>query len=103
MDGLKINQGSYSLDDESEALSQAREDAFSKAQSKAQELADLAGLKLGKALSIDESISGGGSIGPIYREMAMMDMAVDEASLQTSIDPGESKYTVSVNVVFELK
>lgn len=101
VDGLLVNQWSYSLDDTSNALQQARKDAFDKAKAKAQEIADLAGMKLGKAISIDESISAWGSIGPIYR----MDMAVAESadSASTTINPGEDKYTVHLNLVFELK
>lgn len=101
VDGLLVDQWSYSLDDNSEALQQARKDAFDKAQAKASELADLAGMKLGKAISIDESISGWRDFGRIYG----MGMAMQESAdwLQSNIDPGQDKYTVDLYLVFELK
>lgn len=101
IDGLLVNGGSYDNDDDSATLEAARSLAFENAKKKAEELAKLAGMKLGKPVSINETVIGGYNP-PMYyaREMALSDSAMVPS---TSINPGEQELAVQVNVVFELK
>ncbi len=101
IDGLLVNGGNYTSDDDSIVLQQARKDAFEKAHSKAQELAQLAGMKLGKVVSLNEDISWGGYPQPMY-DMKAIGMGGDAES-STNINPGEKEYIVNVYVIYELK
>lgn len=100
IDGLLVNGGNYTNDDDDATLEAARSLAFENAKKKAEELAKLAGMKLGKPVSINETVSGGGYYPPVYyaREMAMND-----STAGTSINPGEQELSVQVSVVFEIK
>ena len=80
-------------------LGEAREEAVAEAKQKAQSLASAAGVSLGKILNISESQ---GSPAPIaLREAgiggAPADIAVPE------ITPGETQFTVSVSVSWEIR
>lgn len=101
IDGLLVNGGHYTNDDETSTLEAARKLAFENAKAKAEELAKLAGMKLGKPVSINETVSGGGYYPPMYyaRNAVMEDSAMGG----TEINPGEQELSVQVNVVFEIK
>lgn len=100
IDGLLVNSGNYDHDNKDTTLEQARKLAFENAKAKAANLANLAGMKLGKPVSITES-SNNTYYQPMY---AMREMAMDAgAGGETSISPGEQELSVQVNVVFELK
>lgn len=100
IDGLLVNGGGYDNDNDTSTLEAARKLAFENAKTKAEELAKLAGMKLGKPVSINETVMGGYNP-PIYyaREMAVSDSAMGG----TSINPGEQELLIQINVVFELK
>lgn len=100
IDGLLVNGGQYINDDKTDTLEQAREEAFENAQQKAQKLAELAGMKLGKVVSINESVSGWSYYSPIAYARNM-DVSMEGAS--TEINPGEQEFSVQLNVVWEMK
>ena len=58
IDGLLVNGGNYTNDNEDATLQEARKLAFEDAKMKGEELAKLAGMKLGKPLSINETVIG---------------------------------------------
>jgi uncharacterized protein YggE len=97
---LLINGGSYTNDDESSTLEIARKNAFDNAKSKAEELAKLSNMTLGKPISINENISNNTPY-PIYKTMAMDSVA--ESTPSTTINPGEQELQVQLNIVFEMK
>ena len=101
IDGLLVNGGSYDNDNDESTLEIARKNAFENAQKKAQDLAKLAGMRLGKPVSIDENIMN--SYQPVYK-MAM-DASVwwAESIPSTVINPGEQEMTIQLNIVFEIK
>ena len=56
INGLLINGGTYSNDTESSTLETARKLAFENAKNKAESLAKLSNMKIGKPISINENI-----------------------------------------------
>lgn len=101
INGLLVQWGTYENDDESAGLADARSKAFDNAKSKAEELAKLAGLRLWKALSINEYIVSNDYNQPMYKT-AMAD-ARTEWVPETTINPGERELQVQLNIIFETK
>jgi len=86
----------FFVDDPDNLKAQAREQAFSKAQTKAQELAKLAKVRLGKVITFSESSSGQP---PIFLEKSL---GYGGGGPAPDIQSGSQEITVSVNVVFEI-
>ncbi|WP_306119584.1 MULTISPECIES: SIMPL domain-containing protein [unclassified Roseitalea] len=98
---LGVNQGggiTFTNDDPSEAIEQARVQAMRNAIAKAETLTEAAGIGLGEILSISEH-SGQPSPRPMARA-AIMQMAADSAPVPVAA--GENTYRVDVNVSFAL-
>jgi len=89
---------SFTVDDPTPYYEEARSKAMENAKDKAAQLADLAGVELGKATYISE--------GPVYRpEVTRYFPEIIEeemAAPQPPISPGELKITVSVQVVYAI-
>ena len=99
-----VNNVSYDIDDKTEYYSQARKLALEKAEQKASELAEYAGVKLWKPISISEQMSYDYAVmtsramkNTFYAEEAMDDADWSDISLW------EMKITLDVNVVYEIK
>ena len=94
----QVNGPSFEVDKPDEAYDEARVGALKKAQSRATTYADALGLKVRRIVSISE----GGSSMP--RPMPMMRMMSADAGMakETSVAPGETTLSVSLEVVFEL-
>ncbi|MFH1105232.1 MAG: SIMPL domain-containing protein [Actinomycetota bacterium] len=86
----------FSIEDNSELLQVARTAAWNDAEAKAEQLAQLAGVTLGKAFSITETIQY--QTPPIYYERA----AADSAGETTPIEAGQQDVIVTVQVVFSI-
>ena len=93
-----VHSVTFGVEDPTAALDQARERAFENAQHKAGELARLSGGNLGAIVSISENSF---TPGPIERYGFEGD-AADEAISAVPINPGESTFSVNVNVTWEL-
>lgn len=89
----RISNVSFDLEDNSKLLNDARARAFEDAKSRAQQYADLSGLKLGDVETITEN-SGGGNT-PLYKESAP---AADFA-----LEPGQQTVSFTVQVTWNLK
>ena len=63
-DATRINSVSYSIDDDSQLVKDARTRAFDDAKDRAEQYAELAGLTLGKVISISE-VAGGAPLPPL--------------------------------------
>jgi len=89
--------------DEPEALKQqAREKALQNAKEKAEALAKVAGVKLGKLVSFTES--GNGSV-PVYRDYAMKSLDAGmggEAAPAPTMEPGSQDIIIDVMVTYEV-
>jgi hypothetical protein len=92
-----VNSVSFGVEDPSAALDQARERAYENAQHKANELARISGGALGVIVSISENSY---TPGPIERYAG--DGAGEDAASAVPINPGESTFSVDLQVVWEL-
>jgi uncharacterized protein YggE len=95
-DSTVISGLSFSIEDNAELLQMARTAAWADAEAKARQLAQLAGLQLGSAVSITESISY--NTPPIYYERAMA--AAEDGS--TPIESGTQDVIVNIQVTFSI-
>lgn len=100
INGLLVNGGNYTNDNTDSTLEAARKDAFENAKKKAEALAELSDMELGKPISINENIINNTPY-PMYRAMAMDSVA--GATPETTINPGEQEMQVQLNIVFEIK
>lgn len=93
-DATRINSVNYSIEDDSQLVKDARARAFNDAKDRAQQYAQLSGLKLGKVISITES---GGATPPTPLP-SFKGAEVAAAPLE----PGQQTVGFSVTVIFEL-
>jgi uncharacterized protein YggE len=92
---------SFTIDDEEVLYDQARKDAVTKAQAKAEVLAKDLGVRLGDVISFNEDSSD--MYPPAYgMESAAMDASFSKTAVP-QIPAGENKYTSRVYVTYELK
>lgn len=92
-DATRINSVSYAIDDDSQLVKDARTRAFDDAKDRAEQYAQLAGLTLGKVISISES-SGATPPTPTPMPRAAMEAV--------PLEPGQQTVTFSVTVIWEL-
>ncbi len=90
----RINSVSYSIEDDSKLVSDARARAFDDARNRAQQYAQLSGLSLGKVISISET---SGATTPADRLPMPGAMAA-----AVPLQPGQQTVTFSVTAVWEL-
>lgn len=98
---LGVNQGggiTFTNDDPSATLKEARKRAVTDAMEKARTLAEAAGVELGDVLQISEQ-----SFTPPPRPYAAKAMRMEAAADSVPIEAGENSYHVQVSVTFELK
>ena len=94
-DLTRVNYISFSVDEPTRYHDEARDKAMADARGKAEQLASLAGVKLGKPTYISESSYSP----PIYRDVPMEAIAPAPA---TPISPGEMEITLNVQVVYAI-
>ncbi|MGZ8802694.1 MAG: SIMPL domain-containing protein [Mycobacterium sp.] len=93
-DATRINSISYSIEDDSQLVRDARARAFEDAKDRAGQYAELSGLNLGKVISISES-GGAMQPQPMQAPREMMEAAVP-------LEPGQQTVGFSVTVIWEL-
>jgi len=95
-DYTRINNISFSVDDPTPYYADARQKAMADAKAKAEQLADLAGVNLGKPTYISE-----GTVSPpvVYRDAGMEAMA---PAPTTPISPGEIDLSLTVQVAYAI-
>lgn len=94
----RINSVSYSIDDDSKLLGDARARAFEDARARAQQYADLSGLALGKIISISEAP---GSDGPLPKQ-SPVPIPQGAMAADVPLQPGEQTVSFSVTATWEL-
>ncbi len=94
----QINGPSFEIDQPEPVYDEARLAALKKAQGRADTYAKALGLRVRRIVSISEGGGGGARPMPMVRSMAMDAMAKQE----TSVSPGETTLSVSLEVIFEL-
>lgn len=87
----------FTVEDPAAALDQARQRAFDDARHKAEELARISGGNLGVIVSVTET-----SYTPVPVGREAEAGAGDDAASSVPINPGESTFTIDVQVVWEL-
>jgi len=97
-DLIRIQGVSFTVDDLSQYYAEARTEAVADAMAKAQQLAGLSGIQLGKPFYISES----GVFVPIYRDYSMA-MLEGGSVPTTPISPGETEITLTVQMAFAIQ
>jgi uncharacterized protein len=98
---LGVNQGgdiTFTMDDNTALLDEARKNAMANALAKAKTLASAAGVATGRILEISEQ-----SFQPQPVPMMRAEMAAKSADSFVPVAAGENTYRVNVNVTFEIK
>ncbi|PIR44222.1 hypothetical protein COV23_00995 [Candidatus Wolfebacteria bacterium CG10_big_fil_rev_8_21_14_0_10_31_9] len=95
-----ISQISFFVDDTDKYKNQAREEAIKKAQEKATAIANSAGFKIGKLITIGEN-----NYSPMpYDSYGMGEIATfAKASVTPTIEPGSQEITINVVLRYEIK
>ena len=96
-DYTRINGISFSIDDPSNYRKEARDKAMADAKTKAEQLANLSGVKLGKPTYITESISY-----PVYPTPIRAEAPAMAPAPVTPISPGEMKISLDIQVVYAI-
>jgi len=96
----QIGSISFEVDDPEKFLKEARDKAFDKVKTKAQEIAGKNGVSLGKIINFNEY--QGGPI-PYYAAEKALDMGGGVASMAPSIQPGTQEITVNVSITYEIR
>ena len=94
-DLIRIDNISFSIDDPSQYRKEARDKAMADARTKAEQLASLSGVKLGKPTYISESIYY-----PVYTPAVKVAEAAPAPV--TPISPGEMKISLDIQVVYAI-
>ncbi|KLO26550.1 SIMPL domain-containing protein [Mycobacterium haemophilum] len=93
-DATRISSVSYSIADDSPLVKDARARAFQDAKSRADQYAQLSGLRLGRVLSISETTGG--------TPVAGMPPAPQRGTSAVPLEPGQQTVSFSVTAVWEL-
>ncbi|MFC1714349.1 SIMPL domain-containing protein [Candidatus Poribacteria bacterium] len=93
---ITVNSIGFAIDDPEALVEQARVEAMKNAKAKAQTLAELGEVTLGKPVSISEVADGS----PIYYDAGSVPAREGDA---TPIQPGELEITVTVVVVYDIE
>lgn len=96
---IRVNGVSFTVDNPAPYLSQARAKAMADASAKASQLASLSGAKLGGPTYISESTSSYVPYPIVYSAGA----SVPAQAPTTSISPGQTQISVSVQVVYSIQ
>jgi uncharacterized protein YggE len=96
----QIDGPNLSLSDPEAALDEARTQAIAKARARAELYAKAAGLSVARIVAIDEAGENGGDR---PRPIAMMSARMAQSDAETTVLPGETDVTATVNVRFLLK
>jgi len=98
-DAVRIHGISFTVDDPEQYEADARKAAVEDARKRAEELAALAGVTLGKVLSISES-----GVSIPFAERSLGGVMLQSATApRTPISPGETEISLSVSVVYEIE
>ena len=97
-DYIRINSISFTVDDPSAYHEEAREKAIADAKAEAKQLADLAGVKLGKPTYISEA----GGFVPIPYPARAEAVPAPAPAPPTPISPGETEVRLTIQVVYSI-
>jgi uncharacterized protein YggE len=98
-DYIRINSINFTVDDPTEYHEEVRELAMEDAESKAEQLADLSGVSLGRPTYINESTI----YWPVTRDIYYAEGGVPAPGATTPISPGETDIRLTVQVVYSIQ
>ncbi len=104
IDGIVMNQINFDVADNTEHFIRSRELAFGKAKQKAEQYAELSGLKVGRVLNLSED--GANNVSPLYRSALVNQFKMEEAAadgVSTVLPSGQMEITTRISVVFLLE
>jgi uncharacterized protein YggE len=90
----------FTLDDDTAVMNEAREKAFDAAKEKAQQMASAAGVRLGDVYTFNEGF--GPQPIPIYAKSEMA-YGIGGGGATPDIQTGTQEYTVTVNITYEIE
>jgi uncharacterized protein YggE len=96
----QVNHVTFAVENPKKYTAEARVDAVRAAQAKAQTMADLTGVRLGKPISISENEPGGW--GNYYAQANVAADRAPSAEESSSLQPGEFKLTRTVYITYEI-
>lgn len=100
---LGVNQAGgiqFTLDKPESVKQQAREEAMKNAQSKAEALAKMTGIKLRRVISFNE---GGYNPEPAFNMAYAKSVSMDAAGAAPEIQSGSAEYVINANVTYEIE
>ena len=98
-DLTRIDGISFSVDDPSAYQEEAREKAMADAKTKAEQMAELAGVKLGKPTYITENSY---IPSPVFRQDFLQTAEAGAPKAETQISPGEMEISVNVQITYAI-
>jgi len=96
----QVGQLSFDIDDPTAIKKEAREKAFTAAKEKAKEMADAAGVKLGRVVTFSE---GEGYQPPVFANYMMEAKTMGGAVPSPTIEPGSKELNLIVSVTYEIE
>lgn len=101
-DLIKVNSISFSIDDPSVYYAEIREEAMADAKEKAEQLADLADVTLGKPSHVSENSYTPGVVYP--RASYDFEESMSGAAINTTeISPGEMDISITIDVIYTIQ
>lgn len=97
----QVNNVNFAVENPKKYTADARVEAVKAAQAKAQTMADLAGVKLGKPITIGESEPG--SYGRYYAQANVDVGSAGSAEDSPGLQPGEFKLSRTVHITYEIE
>ena len=97
-DLTRINSISFTVDDPTPYFKSAREKAVQEAMEKARQISQVSGVKVGKALYINENTVSTSPVRDTYLKYSL----AEAAPAPTPISAGELEFQVSVEIVYEI-
>ena len=101
-DFTRINNLNFYVDDPSAYYDEAREKAMADAKDKAEQIASLAGVKLGEPTYISESTVSPVYEGMVYGQSAPMPVPAPAPTPAPSISPGEIEISVNMQIAYSI-
>jgi len=96
----QVGQLSFDIDDPTKIKKEARQKAFDAAKEKAKEMADAAGVSLGRVVTFSE---GEGYQPPVFANYAMEAKSMAGAVPSPTIEPGSKEMNLTVSVTYEIE
>ena len=97
----EVGSVSFTVENPKKYTADARVEALKAARAKAEKIAEVAGVKLGRPLSISENEPGGW--GRYYAQANVALDRAESASMEMPLEPGEMKLTHTVNITYEIE